>query len=146
MLSTPVSELEFDAGSPQPVLPQPEPQTASPQPGPKPPMQPAAAPLWIARASLLWRHRRLLSRVAAISLIVSLIIAFTMPKQYKSSARIMPPDQSSSGAMMLAALASRNPGLGTLGSLAGGLLGGHSTTALFVDLLRSGTVSGRIID
>jgi uncharacterized protein involved in exopolysaccharide biosynthesis len=101
---------------------------------------------WAVRARLLWWHRKLLGRVAAVSLIVSLAIAFTIPKQYKSTASIMPPDQQSSSAMMLAALASRGTGLGTLGSLAGGLLGGHSSSALFIDLLRSGSVSGHLID
>ena len=48
---------------------------------------------------------------------------------------------------MLAALAGRAGGnLGGLGMLAGGLLGGGGNTALFIDLLRSGTVSGHLID
>lgn len=106
----------------------------------------ALQPTWVIRARLLWEQRRLLVRVAFISLVIGLLTAFTLPKQYRSVARIMPPDQQSSGAMMLAALASRSTGLGALGSLAGGLLGGHSTTALFVDLLRSGTISGHLID
>lgn len=127
MLIAPISENEFE--------------TTKPQEQP-----PAPAPLWIERSGLLWRHRRLLVRVGAIAFVVSLAIAFTIPKQYKSTARIMPPDQQGSGAMMLAALASKAPGLGALGSLAGGLLGGHSSTALFVDLLRSGTVGGHLID
>jgi len=100
---------------------------------------------WATRATLLWWHRRMLVRVTAISLVVSLGIAFLIPKQYKASASIMPPDQQSSGAMMLAALAGRG-GLGSLGSLASGLLGGHTTTALFVNLLQSGTVRGHLID
>jgi len=104
------------------------------------------APAWIVRARLLWNRRRLLARVAVVSLAVGLAIAFSMPKKYKSTARIMPPDQQSSGAMMLAALASHASGLGSLGTLAGGLLGSHSSTALFVDLLHSGTVSGKLID
>jgi capsule polysaccharide export protein KpsE/RkpR len=58
----------------------------------------------------------------------------------------MPPDQQNSGAMMLAALASHSPALGGLGTLAGSLLGGHTTTALYVDMLHSGTVSGHLID
>jgi capsule polysaccharide export protein KpsE/RkpR len=95
---------------------------------------------------VLWGHRRLLARVVCIALPVALAIAFLIPKQYKSAARIMPPDQQGSSAMMLAALASRTGGLGSLGALAGGLLGGHTTTALFIDLLRSGTVAGHIID
>jgi len=101
---------------------------------------------WAIRAMLLWKHRRRLARVTAISFIVSLCIAFMIPKRYKSVASIMPPDQQSSGAMMLAALASRSGSLGGLGSLAGSLLGGHTTTALFVNLLHSSTVSGHLID
>ncbi len=57
----------------------------------------------------------------------------------------MPPDQQGAGTMMLAALMGRG-GLGSLGSLASGLLGGHTTTALFVNLLESGTVQGHLID
>jgi capsule polysaccharide export protein KpsE/RkpR len=48
--------------------------------------------------------------------------------------------------MLLAALAGRSSGLGALGSLAGGFLGEHPTTALFIDLLQSGTVSGHLIE
>lgn len=105
--------------------------------------QPAS---WAIRASLLWQHRRMLARVMAIAVIVSLVIAFTIPKRYKSVTSIMPPDQQNSGAMMLAALASHADGLGSLGTLASSLLGGHTTTALFITLLRSGTVSGNLID
>jgi len=102
--------------------------------------------IWAIRASLLWKHRRKLARVVAISLLISLVVAFTMPKRYKSTARIMPPDQQNSSAMMLAALAGHAGGLAGLGSLAGSLLGVHSTTSLFIDLLRSGTVTGHLAD
>jgi uncharacterized protein involved in exopolysaccharide biosynthesis len=105
-----------------------------------------ATPNWLTNATLLWNARRPLARIAAASLLISLAMAFAIPKQYQSSARIMPPDQQSSSVMMLAALASRAGGLGNLGGLAGGLLSGHTTTALFVDLLRSGTVAGHLID
>jgi capsule polysaccharide export protein KpsE/RkpR len=101
---------------------------------------------WAFRAHLLWKHRRLMARVTAISLLVSLGIAFAIPKRYKSSTSIMPPDQQNSNALMLAALASHAPNLGSIGSLASGLLGGHSSTALFINLLESGTVSGHLID
>jgi len=103
-------------------------------------------PLWAVRAMLLWKHRRTLARVVLISLLVSLGISFSIPKEYKSKTSIMPPEQQGSSAMMLAALASRSSGLGTLGSLAGGLLGAHSSTELFIDLLQSGSVSGHLID
>ena len=102
---------------------------------------------WVANASLLWGHRRLLFRVGIVSLILSGLIAFTIPKQYQSTARLMPPDQGSSGAAMLAAIAGRSlGGLGGLGSLAGGLLGGRSSSALFIDLLHSRAINDRLID
>jgi uncharacterized protein involved in exopolysaccharide biosynthesis len=100
---------------------------------------------WASRARLLWQHRRILARVTTIALVVGLGIAFAIPKQYTAVASIMPPDQQGSSTMLLAALAGRGSGLGALGSLAGGLLGEHPTTALFIDLLQSGTVSGHLI-
>jgi len=108
--------------------------------------QMVAAPTWVVRASLLWQHRRILARVTAISLVVGLGLACLIPKQYKAVTTIMPPDQQGSGAMLLAALAGRSTGLGSLGSLAGGLLGGHPTDALYEDMLRSGAVSDHLID
>lgn len=100
---------------------------------------------WAIRGMLLWQHRTMLARVTVISFIVSLVIAFLIPKEYKSTASIMPPDQNGSSAMMLAALFGHT-GLGSLGSFASGLLGGRGTTALYIDLLESGTVRGRLID
>jgi capsule polysaccharide export protein KpsE/RkpR len=46
----------------------------------------------------------------------------------------------------LAALAGRSSSLGGLGALAGSLIGANGNTALFVDMLQSGTVSGHLID
>lgn len=103
-------------------------------------------PEWASRALLLWRRRRLLGQLTAISLLVSLGISFAIPKEYKSSTSIMPPDQQGSGAMLLAALSSHAGGLGALGGLAGGLLGGHTSTALFIDMLHSASVSDHLID
>jgi len=101
---------------------------------------------WVVNANVLWSHRRTLFYATTLALLGGLAIAFAIPKRYQSVARIMPPDQQGSSAMLLAALTSRSSGLGGLSSLAGGLLGGHTTTALFVDLLNSGTVSGHLID
>jgi len=109
-------------------------------------LEPGPAPRWVLHLGLLWECRRIMARVAGISFLASLAIAFLMPKQYKSTTSIMPPDQSSPSTMMLAALAGRVGGLGTLGSLAGSLGGVHTTADLFIDLLRSGTVSDHLID
>jgi capsule polysaccharide export protein KpsE/RkpR len=101
---------------------------------------------WLSRGILLWQYRRTLARVTVIAMVASLGIAFVIPKQYKSAASIMPPDQQGSGAMLLTALAGRSGGLGSLSSLAGGLLGTHTNTALYESLLESGTIGGRLID
>ena len=118
-------------------------------PAKPPPFVPdtAVIPNWVTNAHILWAQRRVLLRVAAISLVLSLVVAFTIPKRYKSSARIMPPSNSSANTAMLAALTGRGfSGLNGLGaSLAGSLLGVNNTTALFVDLLRSGSVADHLI-
>jgi uncharacterized protein involved in exopolysaccharide biosynthesis len=105
----------------------------------------AEPPRWVVHAGLLWNQRRLLARVTAVAFLASLGIAFLIPKQYKSSASIMPPDQQNSSALMLAALSEH---LGSLGALSGlaGLPTGHANSELFIDLLQSGTVSGHLID
>jgi uncharacterized protein involved in exopolysaccharide biosynthesis len=109
-------------------------------------MKVAREPVWAVRATLLWKRRHMLARVTAVALLVSLAISFTIPREYKSTTSIMPPDQQGSSAMMMAALASRSANVGALGSLASSFLGGHSSSALFIELLRSGTVSGDLID
>jgi len=101
---------------------------------------------WVIHAGLLWRHRHVLIRVTGIALILSLGIAFIIPKQYKAHTSIMPPEQQGASAMMLAALTGHLGSLGALGDLAGGLAIGHSSSELFIDLLRSGTVSDHLID
>jgi uncharacterized protein involved in exopolysaccharide biosynthesis len=103
-------------------------------------------PRWTLHLRLLWEQRRLLLRATAISFAVGLGIAFLIPKQYKSTTSIMPPDQPNASAMMLAAMAGHLGSLGALGSLATGLSGAHASSDLFIDLLRSGTVSGHLID
>jgi uncharacterized protein involved in exopolysaccharide biosynthesis len=108
---------------------------------------PQRPPNWVNNANVLWDHRRTLVRVTAVALVVSLLIAFTMPKRYTSTGRIMPPDNSGSTMAMFAALAGRSGGeFSGLSSLAGSLLGGRNSSALFVDLLRSSTISGALID
>ncbi len=121
-----------------------EPLRAAPEPEPEP--EPSLAPRWVLHLRLLWERRRILARVAGISFLVSLAIAFLIPKQYKSATKIMPPDQTNSSAMMLAALAGHSSSLGALGGLAGSLVGGRTSADLFIELLRSDTVAGHLID
>jgi capsule polysaccharide export protein KpsE/RkpR len=97
-------------------------------------------------ARLLWSKRQILVHTAIISLICSVGIAFALPKEYTASATIMPPDQSNSSAMMLAAIAGKASGLSALSGLASGLIGLRSSTDVFVGLLQSGSVTGGIIE
>jgi uncharacterized protein involved in exopolysaccharide biosynthesis len=110
------------------------------------PMRAVEDPRWVLHTRLLWNRRRTLTRVTGISFLLGLGIAFSIPKQYKSTTSIMPPDQPGMSSMLLAALSGHLGSLGTLGTLAGGLGANHTSADLFVDLLRSGTVSGYLID
>lgn len=106
----------------------------------------ADTPNWVVNASVLWTQRRLLLRTVAVGLLIGIPVVFLIPKQYESTARIMPPENSSSGAAVLAALAGHGTSdFGGLGGLAANLLGVRTTGPLFVDLLRSGSVSDDLI-
>ena len=105
------------------------------------------APNWVRNASLLWEHRRSILRIFVVGTLFSLVVVFLIPNRYESTARIMPPENSGSSAALLAALAGRGSGeLGGLGSIAASLLGVRTSGPLFVDLLRSATISDHLID
>jgi len=89
-----------------------------------------------------------LKRVAAGAFVLSTIIAFSLPKRYQSATNLMPPEQQGSGAALLAALAGRSSGSSSsgLGMLASGLLGVKTNGDLYLDLLRSGTVTGALAE
>jgi uncharacterized protein involved in exopolysaccharide biosynthesis len=103
----------------------------------------------IARLELLWAHRLFLLKLIAIGLAVSLATAFLIPRRFKSTVQLMPPDQQSAALGALASLAGRaggattalsSIGFGGLAGLAGDLLGQRTTGDLFVGVLRSRTV------
>lgn len=101
---------------------------------------------WAVRALFLWGYRRLLSRVTAIALVLSVILSFfVIPKRYTAITTIMPPDSGSAGTMLMSALSSKG-GLGALGGLAASLLHDHNSTALYVSLLESGTIADHLIN
>jgi uncharacterized protein involved in exopolysaccharide biosynthesis len=96
------------------------------------------------RLRLLWEHRGIFLRAAALGLIISTLVALLIPKTYTSTAQLMPPDtQSSSGIAMMAAMAAKAGG--GLGSMAGDLLGVKSSGALFIGVLRSQTAQDRLV-
>ena len=109
---------------------------------------------WPANAFILWHSRRILFWTAVWAVIASTAIAFLIPKQYESATRIMPPDQPGGAAAMLAAMAGKalaggaggTGGTGGMAGLAGSLFGMKNSGALFVDLLQSDTIRGRLVE
>jgi capsule polysaccharide export protein KpsE/RkpR len=97
----------------------------------------------IARLRLVWSERRWLFRVALWGLVLGTAVAFLIPKRYSSTARLMPPDQTSNGAgAMLAALSGR---AGSLAGMAESALGLKTTGDLFIGILQSDTVRDDLI-
>jgi uncharacterized protein involved in exopolysaccharide biosynthesis len=103
------------------------------------------------RAWLLWESRRLLYRFALRGLILATIVAFLLPKQYISIARLMPPEKETGSSLsMMASMMSGGSGGGgggggSLGDVANDLLGTKSQGALYTDVLRGRTVADGLI-
>ena len=109
-----------------------------------PPFKESSTDVW-SWLWLLWDRRRFLARAVILGVAISSLIALVLPKSYESTIRLMPPDSGSgSGMAMLAAMAGKG-GFG-LSSLAGDLLGAHSSGVLFIEILRGRTVEDRIVN
>jgi len=76
----------------------------------------------VERLRLIWEQRTFLAKSAAVGLLVGVLIAFAIPKEYRASVQLMPPDNQSNAGMLFAALASKAGGAGGLGAIAGDLL------------------------
>lgn len=102
------------------------------------------------RLRLLWAERRFLLRAGIVGLLAATLTAFLIPNRFVSTAQLMPPDsQTSSTLALVAGLVGQGggPGAGTgLGALASDLLGGKTTGALFIGVLKSRTVQDRVIE
>jgi capsule polysaccharide export protein KpsE/RkpR len=103
-------------------------------------------PNWLYNLQVLWQARIFIARIACCAFVISAIVVFLIPKMYVSQTCIMPPETSNSGSALLAALAGHDLQSQALGGLALSLMGGHNTGALFIDLLRSGSVTSPLID
>ena len=122
--------------------------------GPRPPSR--ISPKLVANVRLLWDNRRLFRRVAIYALATTILLALVIPKRYEATAQLMPPENVSSEAMAMlgtvGARGSESPGIAesiggaTLGGIASDLLGMKNTSALFVSILYSRTISDRLIE
>lgn len=115
----------------------------------------------VARLRLVWEERAFVGRVTIIGLILGVLLAFVIPKEYESTVQLMPPDATGSSTMGMMAAMMDSGGLGGgltgsggggggggsgLGAIAGDLLGLKNTGALFVGILASRTIQDRLID
>jgi len=98
----------------------------------------------VARLQLLWEHRRFLVKAFVGGVTVSLVLALLTPYEYRSTARLMPPDQSGNGLAILAGLSEKSNS-NSLASLAGNILGTKTSGDLFLGVLQSRTVRDDII-
>jgi uncharacterized protein involved in exopolysaccharide biosynthesis len=101
------------------------------------------------RLRLLWGMRRFLFRCALVGVFATALIAFLIPNEYESTARLMPPDSPPGGGLALMAMlgsgGGQNGGSGGLGALASDLLGAKTTGAVFIAVMRSRTAEDGII-
>jgi capsule polysaccharide export protein KpsE/RkpR len=93
---------------------------------------------------LLWERRGLLARFILCGLVVSTLLAFLIPVRFESTARLMPPDNSQSGGLAMAA-AALSGSAGGLGGIATEMLGLKNTSDIFVGILSSRTVQDKLI-
>src|SRR5579863_5812318 len=96
----------------------------------------------VAHLRRLWDHRLLVARVVFAGILASALIAFLIPTRYESTARLMPPDNTQSGGLAMAA-AALSGGAGSLGGIASDVLGIKSTSDIFVAILSSRTVQDK---
>jgi uncharacterized protein involved in exopolysaccharide biosynthesis len=95
----------------------------------------------------LWRHRGFIWNVVWITAVLSLIVAFVIPKRYQSTARLVPGENSNTSTM--AGLLNKVSGGTSASGLsldAAGVLGVKTPGAFYVEVLRSRTVRDSLIN
>jgi capsule polysaccharide export protein KpsE/RkpR len=95
---------------------------------------------------LLWDSRRLILRFALWGFIAFSGIALLIPLEYDSATSLMPPDNDSGGASLLATLTTSRAASDALGGFAGDVLGTKTSGALFIGILRSRTVEDALVN
>lgn len=93
----------------------------------------------VALLTVLARHKKAIVRFPLIIGLVTAAISFALPDVYKSSTKLLPPQQSQGGA---AALLSQ---LGGVASAAAGIAGIKNPNDMYVGMLKSRTVADRLI-
>jgi uncharacterized protein involved in exopolysaccharide biosynthesis len=93
---------------------------------------------------MTWTGRRLIFRWAVAGAVVALILGLLTPNTYRSTTRLMPPEQNNSSMGSLALLAKSVSA--TLPAGLGDMIGGKNTGAQFIGIIDSRTVQDRLIE
>ncbi len=102
----------------------------------------------VAKLGLIWDHRTFIGKATVAGLLLSILLAFILPRKYEATARLMPPDnKQSSGLAALAAVSSSSSSTSPagIGGLVGDLLGTKTSSATFIGILQSRTVADQLI-
>src|SRR5215467_10235513 len=97
-----------------------------------------------ARLSLWWRHRKFLWRVLWVTAVLSTVVAFIIPKKFKSTARLVAPE--SAGASMMNNLLNKAGAGSALGLDPSSLLGVKTPGAFYAAVLESRTVQDHLVE
>lgn len=88
---------------------------------------------------VLAKHKRKIVLLPALVAVVAIVVSLVLPNIYSATTKLLPPQQSQSGAAGLLAQ------LGGLGSAIGGSAGLKNANDMYVSMLRSRTVADKLI-
>lgn len=111
--------------------------------------EPAPQRARASKLSLWWRNRRFLWRVLWISALLSTAVAFLIPKKFKSTAKLVVPDNQASNSMLSGLMRGASGGSSSglsLGLDPSSLLGLKTPGALYTAILESRTVQERLVE
>lgn len=89
---------------------------------------------------VLLKRKWLILSIVFLAIVGSVIISLLLPVKYTATARILPPQESSPGISGLLSQTS-----GTLGDLAGSLLGSNSSADLYMGILQSRSAADQLV-
>jgi uncharacterized protein involved in exopolysaccharide biosynthesis len=100
----------------------------------------------VAKLSLWWRHRAFLWRVFWITTVLSIVVAFLLPVHYKSTAKLVVPDNQANAAFSGMISRAAGPGSSALGIDPTSLLGLKTPGAFYAAVLQSRTVQDHLVE
>jgi uncharacterized protein involved in exopolysaccharide biosynthesis len=98
------------------------------------------------RLALLWSQRRFLWGVAWKTFLAAVVVAYSLPLHYESTAKIVPGDSQSGAMGLLGKLGGAAASAGALGLDPTSMLGMKTPGAFFIEVMKSRTVQDRMID